>query len=190
MAQSPHPKWFQVVAGGDPTVGPKLRCVSQTGPVAEENFPPDAESVSRARRFVARTLLLWDAEVFELSAVGIASELATNAVLHARTEFSVRLALVEGKLRIEVRDGSAQRPRTRRYAADATTGRGLALVESLAAGWGAQRDGAGKMIWALVDQVADEPDLAHLFADDVTDLTAVERPASSASNGVQSRAVA
>ena len=38
------------------------------------------------------------------------SELATNAVLHARTDFSVRVRVSDSQVRIEVSDGNIRMP--------------------------------------------------------------------------------
>jgi anti-sigma regulatory factor (Ser/Thr protein kinase) len=85
----------------------------------------------------------------------VASELVTNAVVHARTDLRLRLELRGDWLHIAVRDGS---PRllhlvTPNSEADpeAEGGRGLWLVEQLARAWGAnrRRDG-GKVVWCTL----------------------------------------
>ncbi len=143
--------------------------------LAELTFAPASESVSAARRFTADTLSQWSADGLVWTAQQVVSELATNAVLHAATDFSVVLSYAEDVLRIEVRDQSARAPRQRHYGQDATTGRGLTLVATLARAWGVQHDAEGKHIWCeLVAELGDddaEIDLdAFLSADDVMDV--------------------
>src|SRR4051812_20415725 len=78
----------------------------------------------------------------------VASELATNALLHARTQFTLTLTLDGDRLRLTMADGSATRPRMRRFnSAEATTGRGLRMVAQLSHAWGVEKDGHGKAVW-------------------------------------------
>lgn len=77
----------------------------------------------------------------------LASELATNAVLHARTPFTVEVSRDGLTARICVLDLSPARPRIRDYGTEATTGRGMRLVASIAADWGVEPQGRGKTVW-------------------------------------------
>jgi anti-sigma regulatory factor (Ser/Thr protein kinase) len=139
---------------------------------AKASFPPEAASVGLARQFVARTLRGWNAEQLVPAATSICSELCTNAVLHARTGFTVTLALLApDSLRLEVRDGSGMIPRPRRYSTQATTGRGLNVVAGIAAEWGVSPEPDGKCVWARITGAEEEPDLSGLFADDLAELT-------------------
>ena len=104
------------------------------------------ESVQQARAFVASTLAGWDADEYEWPALLVVSELATNAVLHAQTAYEVQLILEPDSLSIEVRDGSVLAPGRRRYAADATTGRGMRLVTDVSTGWDVEVVQTGKIV--------------------------------------------
>ncbi|MDH6109846.1 anti-sigma regulatory factor (Ser/Thr protein kinase) [Kitasatospora sp. MAP12-15] len=86
------------------------------------------------------------------------SELVTNALLH--TSYGARIDVlldvpIDGgrRLRVEIGDHSVQLPRPRGAgqgagpAEDATSGRGLLLVEALADAWGVQLRGHGKITW-------------------------------------------
>jgi anti-sigma regulatory factor (Ser/Thr protein kinase) len=84
-------------------------------------------------------------------AVLLVSELVTNALLHARSAPSVEVTYGVGVIRCDVIDNSPLVPRRRHYANDAVTGRGIALVEALAARWGSERDGVGKRVWFELD---------------------------------------
>ena len=100
-----------------------------------------------ARAFLTQSLEGWGADDLAWPAAQLVSELATNAVLHARTPFTLQLELTADRLRIAVRDGSPVRPSQRHYGDSATTGRGLALLTSLAGAWGSEADGDGKWVW-------------------------------------------
>jgi hypothetical protein len=89
----------------------------------------------------------------------LVAELAANSVLHARLpgrDFRLRLAAGPG-LRVEVADALGEcRPDpeapVRFPAPEAESGRGLPLVDALAARWGVlDRAPSGKMVWAELD---------------------------------------
>jgi anti-sigma regulatory factor (Ser/Thr protein kinase) len=108
-------------------------------PSASQTFPPGPESVRAARRFAGETVSAWAGEALEDDVRSVVTELATNAVLHARTPFVVSLTLAGDRLRVAVADGSPVRPRIPRHSrADATTGRGLGMVAQLALAWGVE----------------------------------------------------
>lgn len=72
----------------------------------------------------------------------LVSEAATNALLHTASgelggSLEVHCELLnQRRLRVEVRDeGSAKQPRRRAHEAEALTGRGLELLDALAARW-------------------------------------------------------
>lgn len=119
--------------------------------VAELALPGVTASVPAARRFVRETLTAWQLGTLVEQAALVVSELATNAVLHARSELVVRLATDgSGGLRVEVLDGSANVPHPRSYGEASTTGRGLGIVRDLARAWGVDEQPGrdGKVVWA------------------------------------------
>jgi hypothetical protein len=85
----------------------------------------------------------------ETPALCVASELATNAVVHARHPFIVRLDVGE-TLRIEVTDGSPRAPIVRSPPPDAENGRGLLIVSQLSTRWGVDWIADCKVVWAEV----------------------------------------
>ena len=119
-------------------------------PRVEETFSAEPGNVSAARRFVTDTLAAWDAAAYEWAAVMAASELTTNAVLHARTDFTLSLRLDHDRLRLSVTDQSARLPTQRGYGSNATTGRGLDVVYALSAAHGTESTPTGKTIWCEV----------------------------------------
>jgi anti-sigma regulatory factor (Ser/Thr protein kinase) len=76
------------------------------------------------------------------------SELATNALRHAETSFSVRVDQTPGSVRVEVADGGDGRPAVQSPAPSEPSGRGLRIVESLSDAWGVTAaSGTGKTVW-------------------------------------------
>jgi PAS domain S-box-containing protein len=93
------------------------------------------------------------------------SELVTNAALHAETPVELRVAVAPDLVRVEVRDFSATVPRQRHYGAQATTGRGLALVAAIADSYGVTPLPDGKIVWfTLLHREPVEPSLEDLVA--------------------------
>jgi anti-sigma regulatory factor (Ser/Thr protein kinase) len=113
----------------------------------ERRFPHTPASVAEARHFVQGALSDAPAERREVIAVMV-SELATNALRHAETSFSVRVEQTLGTVRIEVSDGGDGHPAVRSPEPSEPSGRGLRIVESLSDAWGvtAAQD-AGKTVW-------------------------------------------
>lgn len=112
-------------------------------------LPPEAASVPAARRFVRARLSSAGLPGDLVDSVEVCiSELVTNGVLHARTEFEVRVELLGPRLRLEIRDWSDAVPRHVVRGSSATTGRGLDMVRVLCADWGVTlvEDG-GKVVW-------------------------------------------
>ncbi|HEX7167839.1 MAG TPA: ATP-binding protein [Acidimicrobiales bacterium] len=116
---------------------------------AEAVFAPEVGSARLARTFV-RTALEAHALPADL-AVLLVSELATNAVLHARTDYVVRLTSNDGRVRVEVQDANERSPSIAHAPPEATSGRGLQLVQTLSAGWGVEGRPDGKVVWFEVD---------------------------------------
>jgi len=80
----------------------------------------------------------------------VASELATNALVHARSPFSVTLAALGETVLLTVRDDSSSMPVRRAPHVLDVAGRGLEIVSVTSLEWGTiQADGAGrKAVWA------------------------------------------
>ena len=109
----------------------------------------DPELAPALRAFTNATLAEWELDRFRDDAALIVSELAANAVLHARTP--MRLTLHSDGLnfvRIEVYDDNPRQPSLTPPPVDAASGRGLPLVIALASEWGIQSDQGGKTVWA------------------------------------------
>jgi anti-sigma regulatory factor (Ser/Thr protein kinase) len=124
-----------------------------------QTFAPDANSVPAARRFVLAAIGSVTDEQRDAVSVMV-SELAMNAVEHARTRFQVTVEITGGSLRVEVTDSgdgtAAARPLP---TATSLRGRGLFIVGRLSDAWGTSSAAAGstKSVWFTVtlDAVAD-----------------------------------
>lgn len=113
----------------------------------ELTLPPAVESVAAGRRLVGKALADWDLDALAYTATLLTSETLTNSVLHARTEIVLRVERSgAAAVTVSVRDGSMHAPRRRRHAQDATTGRGLELLDRLAQSWQVQSAGTGKIL--------------------------------------------
>lgn len=112
-------------------------------------FPADPRSVRHARSLVDETLSQWRMPHLAPTATLLTSEVVTNAVLHAGTDFTVSVSLdaARQRLRVAVADNSPVLPRRRHHSSMAMTGRGLTIVYSQADAVGVEAVGTGKVVW-------------------------------------------
>jgi anti-sigma regulatory factor (Ser/Thr protein kinase) len=114
------------------------------------SFPRLAESVGAARRFATDALRGIDPDQLD-SVELMVSELATNSIRHARAEFELSVANVDGEIRVEVSDGAGGQPRMRNAGPDDVTGRGLQIVNLLSEAWGVEHHpDRGKTVWFTI----------------------------------------
>ena len=124
--------------------------------MSEHSFalPPAPTSPREARVRAARELEEWGDPEARHAVLLLISELVTNAVVHARSTVTVDLAVSDdGPVLVRVHDESPVRPVPRRHHADRPGGRGMHLLESLAARWGVEETQTGKSIWFEVDRL-------------------------------------
>jgi anti-sigma regulatory factor (Ser/Thr protein kinase) len=118
---------------------------------AEEtwHFAPDETAPGEARRLVADALgrTVHDPARLDDARIVVA-ELAANAVLHARSPFSVSLRSDGSTIRILVRDRSHVTPVMRGSGLTTPSGRGMHLVAAVAGAWGVELAPDGKVVWA------------------------------------------
>ena len=115
---------------------------------AATRLPCESVSAPVARKFVQGTLQGWMLDGLTQSIELLASELVTNALLHARSDVELRLRRFDGRVRLEVSDASPAPPRRRdSYGAETVGGHGMLLVEELADDWGVERHRSGKIVW-------------------------------------------
>lgn len=120
---------------------------------------PVPVSAGAARVLIEQACAEGGAADFLDTAVLLTSELVTNAILHARTEFEVAVEALPEGVRVEVRDGDERRPVRRDYDDDASTGRGGALVELLAGAHGTEAHApGGKVVWFSMGTLPARPE--------------------------------
>ena len=108
-------------------------------------------SASRARDFVREHLTERGLARLEDDVTLVVSELATNAMVHARTPFKVCLQAFEQTLLLEVEDGCQAGPAVVAARGLDTSGRGLTIVTLLSRDWGVNARTNGKSVWAEFD---------------------------------------
>ncbi|TDC06073.1 PAS sensor protein [Streptomyces sp. 8K308] len=108
------------------------------------------EAAPRARAFADGVLASWrfPEELRELGVLA-ASELVANSLKHGRAPMGLRLRRTDRRLIVEVTDGDEHLPRRQQAAPADEAGRGIAVVATIAAEWGARRlPEGGKAVWA------------------------------------------
>ena len=120
----------------------------QVGAEVSQTFVSSTWSLRAVRRFVVTTMRTWGCEDGAADAELIASELATNAVSHARSHFSIGLSRHPGWVRIAVGDIDNTPPIARPPSRAGLGGLGLHLIDSIATGRGHEINSHGKIVWA------------------------------------------
>lgn len=125
---------------------PDVAGSSVNGHGAVRSFPFDGHSARAARQFVLRRLGPHVALATAVDAEIIAAELAANALVHARTSFTVAVWRSERGVRICVRDAAPLPPGAAPL--PPAPGHGLHMIAQVADRWGVQPQVGGKIIWA------------------------------------------
>jgi anti-sigma regulatory factor (Ser/Thr protein kinase) len=112
----------------------------------QASFEAKTASVARARLLVRSSHAEITSEMLERIEL-VVSEFASNAVVHAKTPFDVRL-IIGDPMRIEVTDGSSQPPLVRKPVLPGLDGRGLLIVAAVADRWDYELIEDGKVVWA------------------------------------------
>ncbi len=115
---------------------------------------PDANAPAAAREFAHDVCAEWGLDKVATLAELVASELVTNAVVHARTHVDMTMRLTDDTLSVAVRDGDP-RPMFRPSESgieEVTSehGRGLLLLDAMADAWGTHPTADGKVVWASI----------------------------------------
>ena len=117
-----------------------MRAVSRV-----RSFTCAPSSVTAARMFVREALSDKPAEMVEAIEL-MTSELATNCVRHAASDFEVLLS-IDGKVTVEVRDHGEQHPQVAEKRGLSPSGHGLRIVDGIADEWGTSRSDGGNTVW-------------------------------------------
>lgn len=118
--------------------------------IREWVLPDDLTAAREARSHVDHTLAgMGVTGEPRDDAILVASELAANGVRHGKPPITLRLTEFDDRLRITVGNhGDSADPRIITADPDASHGRGLSMVERLAAEVGWERDGDRLDVWA------------------------------------------
>ncbi|MET7529194.1 SpoIIE family protein phosphatase [Streptomyces goshikiensis] len=118
------------------------------GPLRVRLSPGDSDGPAMARHLIRAAVAAWGAREQSDEVVLAADELMTNALVHTDGGAQISLRLTaDGRIRIEVEDGSSALPQRREAGDWAVSGRGLLLVDRLAVAWGVEPRGGGKSVW-------------------------------------------
>ncbi|MFF4832216.1 SpoIIE family protein phosphatase [Streptomyces sp. NPDC001315] len=107
------------------------------------------EAAPRARAFASGVLTSWrfPSDLHDLGVLA-ASELVANSLQHGTPPMRLRLRRTDRRLIVEVTDGDDHLPRRRRAEPGDESGRGIAIVATIASNWGSRRTpGGGKAVW-------------------------------------------
>lgn len=143
---------------GDP---PLYRQSARYGEQICEAIEFDAvrSSPGEARRQVIMALRRrgWDDVPIQDAAL-LVTELAANAVVHARSSFSVSVSLSNSTLRVDVADSGPIAPNLTSQELVARPGHGLGLIDAICARWGTDPTAHGKVVWGelLIETEGDQ----------------------------------
>jgi anti-sigma regulatory factor (Ser/Thr protein kinase) len=104
-------------------------------------------SAGQARRVATAAVRKWGEGELEDVVNLLVSELVANAVRHTESDIEVVVLRLAESVRVEVHDRSSDAPIPRDAGPEAESGRGMALLESLAARWGVDCRPDGKSVW-------------------------------------------
>ncbi|TDC40573.1 ATP-binding protein [Micromonospora sp. 15K316] len=113
----------------------------------------DLRSPAAGRRLVTDCCRSWGLDAIADQAAVVVSELVSNAVQHAGSDLDLTVAHVDGVLRLSVRDRTTHPPLAAAARIEGILGergRGLPIVQALAASWGFLTFADGKTVWATV----------------------------------------
>lgn len=113
----------------------------------------DPGEVERARNLIGASMRRWGLPEDGGVAVLLVSELVTNALRYGAQPMRMIVRHTDGaNLRVEIHDArGGEPPRLRRAAPDSSNGRGMMIVDALAARWGWSECGGEKQVWFELD---------------------------------------
>ncbi|HUR74761.1 MAG TPA: ATP-binding protein [Sporichthya sp.] len=112
----------------------------------------DPGEVERARTLVHETMRRWGLPDDGGVAPLLVSVLVTNALRYGAQPMRMVARNTGSSLRVEVHDArGGEPPRLRRAAPESTNGRGMMIVDALAARWGWSEIGGDKQVWFELD---------------------------------------
>jgi MEDS: MEthanogen/methylotroph, DcmR Sensory domain len=137
------------VIGGRPAV-PAARSAPGQESWAARTFEMAYGAPRAARHFVVETLRSWGDRALTDDAAIIPTELAANAVVHARSGFTVAVTRSADAVRISVRDDSPVSSADGDAPLAPSPGHDLGVVAAVASRWAVDPLAGGKMVWAEI----------------------------------------
>lgn len=113
------------------------------------HYPNDPASVTAARQFAVDALAGHGADVVGIVEL-LVSELASNCVRHADSDFDLTITLAGDAVHVAATDRGDGTPVKRAADPLAESGRGLAIIDMMAGAWGvepADPPQTGKTVW-------------------------------------------
>lgn len=126
---------------------PEAECDACAAPVIR-SFEHSSRAPRDARHFVVDILKQWGEAALAYDAAMVVTELATNAIVHARTGFTVTVSRSCDAIRVSVRDGLPAPGPDLAALLPPAAGHGLGLVAAVACQWAAEPLPDGKRVWA------------------------------------------
>ncbi|MFJ1731457.1 ATP-binding protein [Streptomyces sp. NPDC088254] len=133
-------------------------CAPPTGPPAQCVFESSIEAPRKARRYVREVMAKDDPPLDDdrLDALLLmVSEVTTNAYRYGTEpgdSMLVKVLPLLTHVRVEVHDTSRKRPEIRAESGERARGRGLHIIEAMAARWGVYDREFGKVVWLEVER--------------------------------------
>lgn len=120
---------------------------SGNGARAVLRIRPHPECVAQVRDWVTQTLSREGLDELAETAELLASEVVTNAIVHASTEIELETRWETERVRVTVSDADLHLPSVAALDVEATSGRGMHMVDLLAHDWGVYMQPKGKTVW-------------------------------------------
>lgn len=121
---------------------------------AQRELPHELTAVGTARHWVnelcAAALSTRGRHILEL----LTSEVVANAVVHGEGPLTLTVGCSTGHVVVSVSDTSRTPPILKTVDLEATGGRGVALVATLASQWGWKPEPTGKKVWFRISEVS------------------------------------
>lgn len=114
--------------------------------MSHAQYPADLASIASARAFVSEAMGQL-AEDLRERAVLMTSELASNAIRHAHSPFTVTTTMDSAEFRVSVTDAGGAVPLPQHSSPTDTSGRGLLIVDALADRWGTEIERGSTTVW-------------------------------------------
>lgn len=150
MVQHKSPGLHSAVDVRDATAAPAVRRLSLGTDLCNiavaRRFVRDAvrDAVATSRPVEPQPTPLADLEL-------LTSELVANALIHTHSDVHLEVRCTAERARVAVRDRDPSTPRVNGLRSQETSGRGLAIVNALAADWGFRVADHEKVVWFEID---------------------------------------